>query len=196
MSITEILLIAIGVSLDAAAVSISGSLCPGKYSKRRCAFSAACFFGGFQFFMPLIGFFAAAFFTDKAEAVNHYIAFALLTFVGGKMIWEACQKAEDEESCPLGEFFSARNLFLPAVATSLDALAIGAGLAFSNSPIWLPAAAMGIVTALVSAICVILGKKLASGNINGKAMTICAGSVIILIGIKLLFQALGWLPEF
>ena len=195
MSITEILLIASGVSIDAAAVSISGSLCPGKYSKRRCAFNAACFFGGFQFFMPLIGYFTAGFLTRKTAAINPVIAFILLLFVGGKMIWEACHP-EDNESCPLGEFFSPANLFIPAVATSLDALAIGAGLAFSGTGIWLPSAAMGIVTALVAATCVLLGKKISSGKRNGKTITICAGCVIILIGAKILGQAYGLLPQF
>lgn len=195
MSIAEILLIAFGVSVDAAAVSVSGSLCPGKYSKRRCAFNAACFFGGFQFFMPLAGFYAAWLFADKFAAFDHFIAFFLLSFVGGKMIKESFGMDEEKKDCPLGEFFSPANLLLPAVATSLDALAIGAGLAFSSFSIWIPAAAMGIITAIVSACCVILGKKLSTTLPEGK-LTFAGGCVIILIGIKILLQDLGVIPQF
>ena len=199
MSITEIILIAFGVSIDAAAVSISGSLCPGKYTKRHCAFNAALFFGGFQFFMPLIGFAAAGIFTAATSKFNHYLAFILLFIVGGKMVWEALHQSEDDEkqSCPMGEFFSPLNLLLPAIATSLDALAIGAGLAFSGSKILLPATAMGIITALVSAICVFLGKKMAASKLGAsKYLTVTGGTAIVLIGVKILLQGLGVIPVF
>lgn len=197
MSIAEIILIAFGVSVDAAAVSVSGSLCPGKYSKWHCVFNAALFFGGFQFFMPIAGFYLAGLLTGKFADFDHYLAFALLTFVGAKMIYEAfCKTDNEKKSCPLGEFFSAGNLLLPAIATSIDALAIGAGLAFSGISVWIPATAMGIVTGTVSAICVILGKKLADCSKNEKIMTIIAGCVIIIIGIKILLQDLGILSTF
>ena len=195
--ISEILLIAFGVSVDAAAVSASGSLCPGKYSKRHCAFNAALFFGGFQFFMPLIGFYAASFFTEAFAKFDDIIAFVLLFAVGAKMVWENCRKEEEKKACPLGEFFAPVNLLLPAIATSLDALAIGASLAFANKPIWIPSAAMGIVTAAVSAVCVILGKKLAERKSKiADKLAIAGGVAIILIGFKLLFQHFGWIPSF
>ncbi len=198
MSLIAILLIAFGVSIDAAAVSVSGSLCPGKYSKRHCAFNAACFFGGFQFIMPLTGFFAAELLSGLVEKIDHFLAFFLLLFVGGKMIWEACQGENSEKnSCPLGEFFAPKNLFIPAVATSLDALAVGAGLAFANSTIWLPAAMMGIITGAVSFICVIIGKKLASSKPGAaKKLSITGGVIIILIGTKILLQDIGIIPLF
>ena len=197
MGISEIILIAFGVSIDAAAVSISGSLCPGKYSKRHCAFNAACFFGGFQFIMPLTGFYMAGFLSGAVGKFEHLIAFALLTLVGGKMIWESLHTSRETSSCPLGDFFSAKNLIVPAVATSLDALAIGAGLAFSGMQILYPALGMGVITAFVSALCVILGKHLAEKKVfNEKIMGSAAGTVIILIGIKLLLQKIGWLPQF
>lgn len=196
MNFAEIILIAFGVSIDAAAVSISGSLCPGRYSKRRCAFNAALFFGGFQFLMPLAGFAAAGLFTVATNRFNNCLAFILLSFVGGKMIWEACKTDDDEKkSCPMGEFFSPLNLLLPAVATSLDALAIGASLAFSGDKIWLPAIAMGIITALTAGACVLLGKKLAASTTGmSKRLTIAAGAAIILVGIKILLQELQLLP--
>ena len=120
MIIAEILLIALGVSIDAAAVSVSGSLCPGKFTKRHCAINAALFFGGFQFIMPLIGFFTAGIFSHAVRHFDHYLAFALLLFVGGKMIFEACRNEKADNSCPLGEFFSARNLIIPAIAPATE----------------------------------------------------------------------------
>lgn len=195
MSIAEILLIAFGVSVDAAAVTVSGSLCPGKYSKRRCAFNAACFFGGFQFVMPLAGFYAAGLFAEIFARFDHYIAFLLLALVGGKMIKEALSMKDEQKECPLGEFFSPGNLFLPAIATSLDALAIGAGLAFTKVSVWLPATAMGVITAVVSACCVLLGKKL-SKSLQADKLTFTGGCVIVLIGVKILLQDLGAIPQF
>lgn len=197
MGFCETILIAFGVSIDAAAVSASGSLCPGKYSKRHCAFNAALFFGGFQFFMPLAGFYAASFLTGFADKFDNIIAFILLTMVGGKMIWESCRKEDDKNSCPMGEFFSPVHLIIPAVATSLDALAIGAGLAFADKPIWFPSAAMGIVTAAVSATCVMFGKKLAERKSNmADKLAVTGGVVIILIGVKILLQHFELIPLF
>ena len=198
ISISEILLIAFGVSIDAAAVSVSGSLCPGKYSKWHCAFNAALFFGGFQFFMPVCGFFAANILTGFVEKFNHYIAFILLLIVGGKMILENLQNdPEKSSSCPLGEFFSPVNLLIPAIATSLDAMAIGAGLAFAGKPIWVPSTAMGVVTALVSILCVFIGKKIADKKhwLSDKLAAI-GGIAIILIGVKILLQHLNIIPVF
>ena len=197
MNFTEILLIAFGVSIDAAAVTVSGSICPGRYSKWHCAINAALFFGIFQFFMPLIGFYAAGIFTGILSCVDHYIAFLLLLFVGGKMLYEALNKKAEGKTCPLREFFSAKNLFLPAIATSIDALAIGAGLAFSGKSICLPAISMGVVTAVISALCAIIGKNLANSRIiNEEKFTAAGGVIIILIGIKILLQDIGVLPSF
>ena len=144
MNVVEALLIAFSVSLDAFALSVSGALTCRRGETAMCALKAAGFFGGFQFFMPLAGFFAAALLEDAVEKYDHWIAFALLAAVGGKMIAEALRGGENSEkpSAAAG-FFRCRNLIVPAVATSIDALAVGAGLAFSGSPILVPAAAMG-----------------------------------------------------
>ena len=97
----------------------------------------------------------------------------------------------------MGEFFSPVHLIIPAVATSLDALAIGAGLAFADKPIWIPSAAMGIVTAAVSATCVMLGKKLAERKSNmADKLAVTGGVVIILIGVKILLQHFELIPLF
>ena len=197
MTVTETLLIAFGVSIDAAAVSVSGSLCPGKYSKRHCALNAALFFGGFQFIMPLTGALTAKFLSGTVGHLEHYIAAALLAFVGSKMIADACRQTESGESCPIGEFFSPRNLLIPAIATSIDALAIGAGLYFSGENVFIAAIFMGIITAAVSIICVLSGKHIAAkSSWNVKKLTISGGVVIIAIGIKILLQYLQIIPAF
>ena len=189
MSYWEILLIAFGVSIDAAAVSAAGSICPGTFSKRHCAFNAAIFFGGAQFIMPVAGFLAAGIFSKQVEAFDHYLALIMLLFVGGKMIWEACRNQDEgsKDSCPLGDFFAARNMVVPAIATSLDALAVGAGIAFAGNDIWIPAAAMGIVTAICSAVSVYIGKLMVNKCSSGK-LAIAGGIAIIAVGIKIFLE--------
>lgn len=189
MALWEILLIAFGVSLDAMAVSAAGSVCPGRFSRRHCALNAALFFGGFQFVMPVAGFFAAGLLTGVIAEIDHYVAFVLLVFVGGKMIRDALSAEKDPEKCPVGEFFSAGNMILPAVATSLDAMAVGAGIAFAGNQIWLPAAAMGVNTGIISALSVYAGKKIEQKFGSGK-IGVVGGAAIIAVGVKILTEHL------
>ena len=191
MSCIEVLLIAFGVSIDAFAVSTSGSLCKPLLPRRIQALNAALFFGIFQFVMPVIGFFIANLALDLVRAVDHYVAFALLAFVGGKMIFDALRgEADDDVCCKVdSDFFAVKNMFIPAIATSLDAMAVGAGFAFSNRPLWLPAAVMGIVTGTMSIIGVVIGSKLRN-IVPQKYLTIAGGSAIIAIGAKILITDL------
>ncbi len=192
MTGVEILLISFGVSIDAAAVSAAGAVCPGKFSKYHSAANAALFFGLFQFFMPIIGFFAVGYFADTVKQYDHFIAFFLLLFVGGKMIIDSIKESRKEEknSCPAGDFFAAKRLFIPAIATSLDALAVGAGIAFSGNTILIPAAMMGIVTALCSGIAVLLGKHLLKTLRHTTFLSIAGGLAIITVGCKILWEHL------
>ena len=190
--LTELLIIAFGVSVDAFAVSAGGALCPASLSRRACALRAGLFFGGFQFLMPAIGYFAASLMSNTVHQIDHWLAFALLLLVGGKMIWEAFAEETEKDHCPMpgkGEFFAVKNLFVPAVATSLDALAVGAGLAFAGRDLWLPAISMGVVTGLVSALGVYLGNKLRSVG-QSKYLAIAGGAAIILVGVKILLDDL------
>ena len=149
---------------------------------------AALFFGGFQTLMPLLGFGAAALCHALVAAVDHYLAFALLSFVGGKMIYEGFRGDEERRAVGAG-FFRCRNLLIPAVATSLDALAVGAGIAFSGHPIWFPAISMGVVTGAVSFCGVFLGQRI--GRLAGeRAMQLAGGAAIVLIGAKILITDL------
>ena len=186
MNWLEIILIALGVSVDAFAVSVGGAMGCQKNSWRNGC-NAALFFGGFQFLMPVAGFFAAALLTGFVEKYEHWCAFILLALVGGKMIFEGLKKEENKEEpvvCQL-DFFSPLKLFVPAVATSLDALAVGGSIAFAGNTIWIPAAAMGIVTGIISFCGVELGYKLKSFGCE-KIMTAVGGGVIILIGLRIL----------
>lgn len=200
MSAVEVLLIAVSVSIDALAVSIGGALCDRTGRRLRNAAWAALFFGGFQVIMPVTGFFAATVLQSAVASVDHWLAFGLLGLVGGKMICEAVNEKEPEKSgdgspglnCP-SDFFAPKALVIPAVATSLDALAVGAGLAFAGTGIWLPALAMGVVTAAASIAGVLLGTRI--GMLAGeRVMMIVGGSAIILIGVKILLEHLELLP--
>ncbi len=186
MGIVEILLISFGVSIDAFAVSTGGSLCKPYLSRRIQALNAALFFGTFQFIMPVAGFFLAGLAMNLVRCIDHYVAFALLGFVGGKMIYEAIRNDDEQVACKTGsDFFAVKNLFVPAVATSLDAMAVGAGFAFSGRPLWIPAISMGIITGIVSAFGVMLGCRL-QNIIPQKYLSIAGGTAIILIGVKIL----------
>ena len=184
MRFYETLLIAFGVSLDAFAVSAAGALT----SRRKTivnALLAAGFFGGFQFLMPLAGFFAAAALHGAVERYDHWIAFLLLAAVGGKMIFEGVRGERRKEDSSEGEFFDWKLMWIPAVATSIDAFAVGAGLAFADAPILWPAAAMGIVTGAVSACGVWLGARL--GALAGvRVMSVAGGCAIVLVGANIL----------
>ncbi len=188
MSLFEVVLIAFGVAVDALAVSIGGALGCRRGSWRH-AFNAALFFGGFQFVMPLIGFAGASALRSVVEEYDHWCAFAMLLLVGGKMIFEARRGPEAEARSCREDFFSARNLLLPAVATSLDALAVGAGIAFAGNSICFPAVMMGVVTGFCSAFGVWLGAKFRHFG-GERIMTAVGGIVITGIGVKILLEHL------
>lgn len=188
MNLIEVIGISFAVSIDALAVSIGGSLCADSRRKVRNACNAALFFGGFQFLMPVCGYFASAWIVKYAGKSTNFIGCALLAFVGIKMIIDGMKSDSDErEVCKVGmtDFFAPENLILPAVATGIDALAVGAGFAFSKTTLWIPAASMGIFTAIISAAAVLTGSRL-KRLAGEKTMMITGGIVLISIGIKIL----------
>ena len=187
----EVLLISLGVSIDAFSVSVSGSFCDRTGKVFRNALRAALYFGLFQFFMPLAGFLLAGIFAGFVSSFGNWIAFGLLSFVGGKMIFDGWQKKGENEQieCKTFDFFGWKALLLPAVATSIDALAIGAGLAFAGKPLLLPCVSMGVVTGIISFIGVYSGNRLAKlgrGVLPEWIMLICGGTAIVLVGVKIL----------
>ena len=182
MSHFEILLIAFGVALDAFAVSLSVSCC--KFMQNaRARFRLAFHFGLFQFLMPIIGWFSGRMVDPLVERYDHWIAFSLLGWIGLKMIHESFKEEKHEES-----FDPSRglNLIVLSIATSIDALAIGISLAVIDINIWYPAVLIGIITATLSLIAILLGNKI--GQKFGKKFEIIGGVILIFLGIKILLQ--------
>lgn len=183
MGFVEIFLIGVGLSMDAFAVSICKGLSVSKL-KAKNALSCGIYFGGFQALMPLIGFILGVQFKDKIESIDHWIAFILLFFIGINMIKEAF---EDEENC--SNDFSFKAMLPLAIATSIDALAVGVTFAFLSVNIWLAITIIGITTFVIS----MIGVKI--GHIFGlkykKNAEIVGGVILIIIGLKILLEHLG-----
>lgn len=181
MSFIEIVIIAIGVSMDAFAVAICKGLSV-RTVRAGHVLKTGLWFGGFQALMPLIGYFVGVGFADVVSSVDHWIAFILLGFIGGNMIKESFSK-EDEISDP---DFSFRTMLTMAVATSIDALAVGISMAFLRVPIWTAVIIIGVTTAVFS----MAGVKI--GNIFGsryKSLSeLAGGSILIIIGLKILIE--------
>ncbi len=187
MSFVELLLIGLGLSMDAAAVSICKGLAAGQTKPRHCL-TAGAYFGGFQALMPLIGYALGRTFADHINRYDHWIAFALLVIIGGNMLRESFGKEED---CTSACFTPAAMLPL-AVATSIDALAVGVSYSFylDWGQLWLAIAAIGVITLLVSAIAVKLGSVF--GARHKTFAERLGGCILILMGLKILLEGLGF----
>lgn len=181
-----VFLIGISLAMDAFSVSITNGLCI-KNVRIKDAFLIAFFYGVFQFLMPLAGFFLASFLGKYIMAVDHWIAFVLLFFIGLKMISEAKEKLN--EKCNGEEFeLSFKVLTLQAIATSIDALAVGVGLGALKIPLLSSCIIIGIITFVLCFAGVFIGKK--AGDIfKGKA-EILGGIILIGIGLKILIEHL------
>ena len=184
MSFFELLLLGIGLAMDAFAVSIcKGMAC------RQVRFShmtlAGVWFGGFQMIMPLIGYYLGRSFAGYIEKYDHWIAFALLAGIGLNMIREAFQEDLDQKS----DSFAPGPMFILAVATSIDALAAGLSLAFLNTGIWLAVCIIGVATFLLSACGVRIGSVF--GGIFKSRAEVAGGVILIIIGTRILLTHLG-----
>ena len=190
MGIGELFLLAVGLSMDAFAVSICKGLAMKKATLKAEA-TCGLWFGGFQMLMPVTGFFLGSLFAEAIEAFDHWVAFGLLVIIGINMLKEALEKEDESDDNPEKDAdLSVRTMFLMAVATSIDALAVGISLAMVGSVnIWLAAAFIGICTFLLSA----LGVKI--GNVFGsryeKKAGFTGGVILILLGVKILLEHLG-----
>jgi putative Mn2+ efflux pump MntP len=186
MGIGELLLIAVGLSADAFAVSLCKGLCMKKLNFRH-ALIIALFFGVFQAAMPVIGWAAGIRFKSYIENFDHWVAFALLAFIGLKMLWEAFKKEEETTECEVRLNF--RELLILAVATSIDALAVGFSFAILQVKIIFPVVTIGVTTFLLSFCGVYIGHRF---GMKFKRIAEIAGSlVLILIGVKILLDHLG-----
>jgi len=188
LGIIELLLLAVGLSMDAFAVSICKGLCMRKADLRAQAICGA-WFGGFQALMPLIGFFLGTLFAEAIEAFDHWVAFGLLAFIGINMLKEAFEKKED--SCDANEAdLSPKTMLVMAVATSIDALAVGISLAMAGDVnIVLAVLLIGVITFILSAVGVKVGNVF--GSRYEKKAQFCGGAILILLGLKILLEHLG-----
>lgn len=192
MGLFELLLLAVGVSMDAFAVSICKGLAMKKATLKG-ELTCGVWFGGFQFLMPLIGYFLGTLFASAIEAVDHWVAFILLGIIGINMLREAF--SQEEENSADDADLSVKTMFVMAVATSIDALAVGISLAMAGLPIWgldgifAAVIMIGLCTFAFSA----CGVKI--GNVFGaryeKKAQIAGGIILILLGVKILLEHLG-----
>ena len=184
MGFIELLLIAVGMSMDAFAVSICKGLSVRKVEPKH-ALSVGLWFGGFQGLMPVIGFALTAIFAGFIESLSAYIAFALLAFIGGNMIREAMSRDEDE----IDDSFAVKTMLMLAIATSIDALAVGVTLRLQGANILVAAPLIALITGVLSPI----GLKV--GNVFGarykSKAELAGGVVLVALGVKFLLEGLG-----
>lgn len=184
MNIIEIIFIAVGLAMDAFAVSLSAGSLPVIQNKR-AVFRLAFHFGLFQFMMPVIGWFIGEAVVKWIENYDHWIAFIILAYIGINMIKEAFAAEEDRK---ISDPSKGMNMVMLAVATSIDALAVGFSLAMLKINIFYPSFIIGIITASLSVIAIKLGKRL--GTRFGKKMEIAGGVILIIIGTRILLTHL------
>lgn len=184
MSIITLFTLAVGLAMDAFAVSVCKGLAMRKINIRK-TFLVGLWFGGFQALMPLVGYFLGIQFKEKITAIDHWIAFLLLAIIGINMIKEALSDEEESTSASL----EVKEMFVLAVATSIDALAVGITFAFLEVNIVEAVTVIGVVTFVLSAI----GVKV--GNIFGtrykSKAEIAGGVILILLGVKILLEHMG-----
>lgn len=200
MGLIELFILAVGLSMDAFAVSICKGLCLRKVSFKECG-KVGLYFGGFQAGMPLIGFILGVQFKNYIVSIDHWIAFILLSFIGINMIRESMEKDEDSCVTDLSEAAAGeeevnqlafKDMIMLSIATSIDALAVGVTFAFLQVDIVPAVSFIGIVTFTLSSIGVKIGNVFGT-KYKSKA-EFAGGAILILMGIKILFEHLGFFP--
>ena len=187
MGFVELLLVAVGLSMDAFAVSVCKGLSVKKVGVKHAAL-AGLYFGGFQFLMPVIGYLLGFRFENIIQNVDHWIAFVLLAFIGGNMIKESFGKETEE----LNASFTFRTMLPLAIATSIDALAVGITFAFlmdSVGEMMLSVLLIGVVTFTLSAVGVKVGSVFGAKYRSGAQLA--GGVILVLLGLKILLEHLG-----
>ncbi|MDR1801362.1 MAG: manganese efflux pump MntP family protein [Lachnospiraceae bacterium] len=187
MGFLELFGIAIGLSMDAFAVAV----CKGLANKKKMLTTAlivGLYFGIFQAVMPLIGYFLGSRFADLIESIDHWVAFVLLAFIGGKMFYEGFRHRKNP-TCEVNGSLGFKNMIGLAVATSIDALAVGITFAFLDVSIFPAISLIGITTFVLSALGVAVG--FAFGNKFKEKAEMAGGICLILIGFKILLEHLG-----
>lgn len=185
----NLFMIALGLSMDASAVSMSNGMCVNKIDDKRGFFSAAfgwsLMFGLFQGLMPLVGYFLGKAFAGLISSVDHWVAFVLLVIIGGKMAWEAISSRGEAEFCSVKPL-SFKMILTQAIATSIDALAVGVSFALLDINIVAAASFIAVVTLVCSVIGSYIGRGF--GSLLKTKAEIFGGVVLILIGVKILLE--------
>lgn len=184
MGIWELLLLSVGLAMDAFAVSICKGLAMDRITVGRACIPGL-WFGGFQGLMPLIGWFLGSRFAAYITAVDHWIAFVLLVIIGGNMVREAVKGEEEEADSSLGF----KTMLGMAIATSIDALAVGVTFAFLSVSILPAVSVIALVTFVISAVGVAIGGVFGA-KFQSKAQ-IFGGVILILLGLKILLEGVG-----
>ncbi len=187
MGIAEIFLLAAGLAMDAFAVSVCKGLSLGRIKLGHMV-TAGAWFGCFQAIMPLLGYLLGSTFSHLVSEVDHWIACCLLAIIGGNMVREALGRGDEEKADPS---LSPRSMILPAIATSIDALAVGVTFAFLEVPVFLAVGIIGGVAFIGSALGIKLGSVFGAKYKSGAELT--GGIVLILIGLKILSEGMGWI---
>ena len=181
MDLLTIFLIAVGLAMDAFAVSIAKGMTISR-QRRKFALLLGGFFGGFQMLMPAIGWLVGLSFKDIIMGVDHWIAFGLLVFIGGKMIYDSTRKDLDKKD----ERLRLHSILILAIATSIDALMVGLSFAFLNTSILEPILVIGLITFILSIIGFFFGCGL--GRVFGNKIKIVGGLILIMIGLRILLE--------
>lgn len=184
MGFWEIFVLGLGLSMDAFAVSICKGLSVGRIQPRHMCIAGA-WFGGFQFLMPVLGYYLGRVFSDLITAYDHWVAFILLAFIGGRMIREAADKGQAHQDAAM----DVKSMFLLALATSIDALAVGITFAFLDVAVIPASLLIGVTTFICSAAGVKIGSVF--GARYQKKAELAGGIVLVLIGLKILLEGVG-----
>lgn len=188
MGILELFLIGVGLSMDAFAVAICQGLCMPKINWRHAGI-IALFFGGFQALMPFTGWLLGSQFAGYIQSFDHWVAFILLALIGGNMVREALAPEEEAVACAVTTKLDYKQLLLMAVATSIDALAVGVTFAFFEVSIIPAISVIGCTTFCISLAGVAVGNFF--GARYKKRAEVTGGIILILLGIKILLEHLG-----
>lgn len=185
MELLAVFLIAVGLAMDAFAVSLCKGLAMGKPDTRQMLI-VGVWFGGFQALMPVIGYYLGTSFYTYITDFDHWIAAGLLWLIGLNMIRESLSSEEEQMDASLGF----RTMLVLAVATSIDALAVGISLAMEGGGIGASAAMIGVVTFAISAAGVRLGGMF--GDRYGRRAEMVGGLILVVIGVRILAEHMGW----
>lgn len=185
----ELVVIAVGLAMDAFAVAVCKGLNMRKLDYKQTAL-IALFFGGFQAGMPLIGWFIGSRFAHYIESIDHWVTFILLAIIGGKMISEAIKGEDECDECADNKL-DIKELTALAIATSIDALAVGVAFAleYERNTVFLAVTLIGVITAGLSAVGVFIGHKFGAKYKNKAELA--GGLVLVLMGVKFLIEGLG-----